>query len=102
VARHEAERLVAGAEFHSDLRRHGYADYGLCGGVTSTFSGVGGKLNAIQPKLGTYNFEFLFTGLTPATEYKLLATRDAVPSAAPGSKWVGRSRMRLGPSRSRW
>jgi len=39
----------------------GYADYGLCGGSTSTFSGVGGKLNAIQPKLGTYNFEFLFS-----------------------------------------
>jgi len=63
----------------------GYADYGLCGGVTSTFSGVGGKLNAIQPKLGTYNFEFVFTGLTPATEYKLLATRDAVPF---GGTWV--------------
>jgi hypothetical protein len=68
----------------------GYADYGLCGGVTSTFSGVGGKLNAIQPRLGTYNFEFLFSGLTPATEYKLLATLDAVPF---GGTWVevGRS-----------
>jgi hypothetical protein len=63
----------------------GYADYGLCGGVTSTFSGVGGKLNAIQPRLGTYNFEFLFSGLTPATEYKLLATLDAVPF---GGTWV--------------
>ena len=30
----------------------GYADYGLCGGQTTTFSGVGGKMNAIQPKLG--------------------------------------------------
>jgi hypothetical protein len=63
----------------------GYADYGLCGGSTTTFSGVGGRLNAIQPKLGTYNFEFLFSGLTPATEYKLLATRNAVPF---GGTWV--------------
>ena len=71
----------------------GYADYGLCGGLTSTFSGVGGKLNAIQPKLGTYNLEFVFSGLTPATEYNLLSTRDAVPF---GGTWVEVSRSRRG------
>jgi len=62
----------------------GYADYGLCDDET-TFSGVGGKLNAIQTKLGTYNLEFVFSGLTPATEYHLMATYDAVPF---GGTWV--------------
>ena len=62
----------------------GYADYGLCDDET-TFSGVGGKLNAIQTKLGTYNLEFVFSWLTPATEYHLMATYDAVPF---GGTWV--------------
>lgn len=56
----------------------GYADYGLCGGQTTTFSGVSGKMNAIQPKPGVYNLEFSFTGLTPGVEYRLWATKDAI------------------------
>lgn len=63
----------------------GYADYGLCGGQTTTFSGVSGKLNAIQPKPGKYNLDFTFAGLTPGVEYRLLATRDAVPF---GGTWL--------------
>ncbi len=55
----------------------GYAGYGLCGGSTNTFSGVGGKMNAVQPKSGTYNLDFSFSGLTPGTEYRLWSTRDA-------------------------
>ena len=67
----------------------GYADYGLCGGSTSTFAGVGGKLNAVQPKAGRYNLEFSFSGLTPGVSYRLWSTRDAVPF---GGSWseVGR------------
>jgi hypothetical protein len=57
----------------------GYADYGLCGGDTTKFTDVGGRMNAIQPKAGTYNLEFVFTGLTPGLEYRLWSTRDAVP-----------------------
>ncbi len=57
----------------------GYADYGLCGGDVTKFTNVGGKMNAIQPKAGTYNLEFVFTNLTPGVEYRLWATRDAVP-----------------------
>jgi hypothetical protein len=73
----------------------GYADYGLCGGSTSTFSDVGGKLDAVQPKPGRYNLEFSFSGLAPFVEYKLLATRDAVPF---GGTWVeiGRAVSDLG------
>ncbi|HYK07456.1 MAG TPA: hypothetical protein VEW11_06770 [Gaiellaceae bacterium] len=55
----------------------GYANYGLCGGSTTTFSGVGGKMNAVQPKPGIYNLDFSFSGLTPGTEYRLWSTRDA-------------------------
>ena len=49
-----------------------------CAGSTTTFSGAGGKMNAVQPKPGTYNLDFSFSGLTPATEYRLWAN-DAVP-----------------------
>lgn len=57
----------------------GYADYGLCGGDVTRFTDVGGRLNAIQPKRGQYNLEFTFDHLTPGVEYRLWATRDAVP-----------------------
>ena len=63
----------------------GYADYGFCGGDVATFTNVGGKLNAIQPKPGQYNLEFTFTNLTPGVEYRLWATRDAVPF---GGMWA--------------
>ena len=56
----------------------GYANYGLCGGSTTTFDGVGGKMNAVQPKAGSYNLDFSFSGLTPGVEYRLWATKDAV------------------------
>jgi hypothetical protein len=57
----------------------GYADYGNCGGDVTKFTNVKGKLNAIQAKLGRYNLDFTFTNLTPGVEYRLWATRDAVP-----------------------
>ena len=56
----------------------GYANYGLCGGQTTTFNGVSGKMNAIQPKPGKYNLDFSFGGLTPGVEYRLWATKDAI------------------------
>jgi hypothetical protein len=59
----------------------GYADYGFCGGSTSTFSGVAGKLNAVQAKAGRYNLDFGFSGLTAGTEYRLWVTSD-------GRTWV--------------
>jgi hypothetical protein len=64
----------------------GYANYGYCGGSTTTFSDVRGKMNAIQPKPGRYNLEFSFSGLTPGVEYRLWATRT-------GGSWaeVGRA-----------
>jgi hypothetical protein len=64
----------------------GYANYGLCGGQTTTFSGVGGRMNAIQAKPGRYNLDFSFGGLTPGAEYRLWSTRDA-------TTWVEVGRM---------
>ena len=66
------------SKFTSICAVDGYAGYGLCGGSKTTFSGVGGKMSAVQPKSGTYNLDFSFSGLTPATEYRLWATYDAV------------------------
>jgi hypothetical protein len=43
------------------------------------FTNVKGKLNAIQVKLGRYNLDFSFTNLTPGVEYRLWATRNAIP-----------------------
>lgn len=54
----------------------GYLDYGLCGGDATRFTDVGGKMNAVQPKPGTYNLDFSFTNLTPGVEYRLWATRE--------------------------
>jgi hypothetical protein len=57
----------------------GYADYGLCGGDPTRFTDVKGKMNAVQAKQGRYNLDFTFTNLTPGVEYRLWATRDAIP-----------------------
>ena len=57
----------------------GYADYGLCGGDATRFTDVKGKLNAVQAKQGRYNLDFSFTSLTPGVEYRLWATRNAIP-----------------------
>jgi hypothetical protein len=77
------------AAFTSICAVSGYAGYGLCGGDPTTFTNVSGKMNAIQFKPGMYNLDFTFASLTPGVEYRLLATRDAVPF---GGSWfeVGR------------
>ena len=36
-------------------------------------------MNAVQAKAGRYNLDFSFTKLMPGVEYRLWATRDAVP-----------------------
>ena len=65
--------------FTSICAVQGYATYGLCGGDATAFSQVKGKMNAVQAKAGRYNLDFSFTNLTPGVEYRLWATRDAVP-----------------------
>jgi hypothetical protein len=57
----------------------GYASYGLCGGDPTRFADVKGRMNAVQAKRGRYNLEFTFTNLSPGVEYRLWATRSAVP-----------------------
>ena len=65
---HGAERVVAGAEFHSDLRCRRLRRLRPCRWPDVHISGVGGGVDAIQPRLGTYNFDFAFSGLTPGTD----------------------------------
>jgi len=79
------------AKFTSICAVPGYADYGLCGGSTTTFSGVSGRMNAVQSKQGVYNLDFSFAGLTPGVEYRLWSTRDAVSFAEVGRMFANES-----------
>lgn len=49
----------------------GYANYGECSGDTTKFSGVTGKVNAVQAKAGIYNLGISFAGLVPGQSYTL-------------------------------
>ena len=62
----------------------GFASYGFCGGPTTTFSGVGGKLNAVQPKLGTLQLRVPLLRPDPGGRVQALVDRgDAF-----GGTWV--------------
>jgi hypothetical protein len=49
----------------------GYASYGFCNGDPTTFTDVGGRMNAVQAKPGRYNLGFSFTNLIPGRTYRL-------------------------------
>lgn len=59
------------ASFTSICAVPGYVDYGNCGGSTQTFANVAGRIDAVQVKLGRYNLDFAFSGLTPGVSYQL-------------------------------
>jgi hypothetical protein len=59
------------ASFTSICAVPGYVDYGNCEGSTGTFANVAGRIDAVQSKLGRYNLDFSFTGLTPGYRYQL-------------------------------
>jgi len=65
------------ADFKSICSVSGYVNYGLCGGVPSTFTTVKGRINAVQAKAGVWNLGVSFSGLTPGATYKLWGNRAA-------------------------
>jgi hypothetical protein len=69
------------SSFTSICAVSGYASYGFCAGSTTTFSGVKGKINAVQAKPGRYNLGISFDGLTPGATYRLWGNRDGAAQA---------------------
>jgi hypothetical protein len=59
----------------------GYADYGNCNGNTTTYTDVTGRINAVQPKAGTWNLGLSFTNLQPGATYRLWGNRSGPPVA---------------------
>lgn len=53
----------------------GYANYGNCGGSTTTYANVRGRINAVQPKPDVWNLGLSFSGLQPGAYYKLWGNR---------------------------
>jgi len=48
-----------------------YLFYGFCDGDAAKFTGVKGKMDAVQTKVGRYDLNFTFSGLTPGAVYRL-------------------------------
>lgn len=55
-----------------------YINYGYCGGNAKTFSGVGGRVDAVQPKPGSWNLELTFSRLRPGVSYTLWGNQSGV------------------------
>ena len=48
-----------------------YLNYGYCNGNANTFSDIGGRINAVQPKSGVWSLDLTFTHLRPGLSYTL-------------------------------
>jgi len=64
-------------DFTSICAVAGYVNYGNCGGDPTTYTGVHGKINAMQPKPGRWNLGISFTGLDAGRYYKLWGNQQA-------------------------
>ena len=69
-------RSPASTSFTSICAVSGFVGYGLCNGDATTFAGVKGRINAVQPKPGVYNLDFTFTNLVPGLSYRLYGNRS--------------------------
>jgi hypothetical protein len=67
-------------DFTSICAVPGYADYGNCGGDTTTYTNITGRVNAIQAKTGVWNLGLSFTNLQPGASYKLWGNRTTAVS----------------------
>jgi hypothetical protein len=61
-----------------------YLNYGYCNGDANTFSDIGGRINAVQPKPGRWNLELTFTHLRPGVSYTLWGNTSGV-TPVPGA-----------------
>src|SRR4051794_35259445 len=67
--------------FTSICRLPGYLLYGNCGGALGTFDAVTGRVDAVQPKSGTWNLTLSFAHLQPGALYRLWGNRSGVAPA---------------------
>ena len=61
-----------------------YLNYGYCNGNANTFSDVGGRINAVQPKPSVWNLDLTFTHLRPGVSYTLWGNRSSL-TPVPGT-----------------
>jgi hypothetical protein len=57
----------------------GYLNYGLCGGSATTFANVTGRIDAVQPKVGSWNLTLSYAHLQPGALYRLWGNRSGLP-----------------------
>ena len=66
-------------KFTSICRISGFVFYGDCGGNVAALDAVTGRIDAVQPKLGTWNLTMSFTNLQPGALYRLWGNRSGIP-----------------------
>jgi hypothetical protein len=71
-------RSPASTGFTSICAVSGFVGYGFCNGDPTTFAGVKGRINAVQPKAGVYNLDFTFSNLAPGLSYRLYGNRSGL------------------------
>jgi hypothetical protein len=67
-------------DFTSICAVSGYVNYGYCGGDSTKYTGIKGRVNAVQAKVGVWNLGLSFANLDPGAGYKLWGHQD---TAAP-------------------
>src|SRR5689334_11299508 len=65
-----------------------FLNYGYCNGNAQTFADVGGRIDAVQPKAGTWNFDLTFTHLRPGVSYTLWGNQSGA-APIPGQAFFG-------------
>ena len=66
----------------------GFLNYGYCNGNAGLFADVGGRIDAVQPKPGTWNLDLTFTHLRPAVSYTLWGNQSGA-APIPGQAFFG-------------
>jgi hypothetical protein len=70
----------------------GFAFYGFCGGDTTRYGEITGRINAVQAKEGRWNLGFTFTNLMPGATYMLWGNQSGatpVPGVVQGFFVIG-------------
>src|SRR3954465_2692054 len=65
-------------DFTSICAVPGYLSYGNCIGDPTKYTGITGRINAVQAKTGRWNLGFTFTNLDPGVFYRLYGNQLGV------------------------
>jgi hypothetical protein len=69
----------ASTSFKSICAVPGFVGYGLCNGDATQFTGIKGRVDAVQPKRGVWNLDVTFTNVTPGASYRLWGNQGGTP-----------------------